>query len=219
MLSLLFCVCSTTNTKKEPFTVRLESPKISLGKIEAQFDGLLGFGKIRNVDVTVDYYPGEDAVCLQYRLDFMTYYQFWDREGRDAYPGALAQYKEDFEQRNLAAKGSRKTRRKYGRVDCYLIWQASAFLVRAKANTFLDLGYDIKMISDNRAAFFTLYQREAEFLDEVSKRERRRSQDMPMYLTRTQADDLAELFNQQFINSLVPGSMERRIGNTNIDAY
>jgi len=219
VFALSLCVCSTTKTKEEPFTVDLNSPKISIGKFEAQFDGFLNIGSIRTLDVTVDYYPSEDAACLQYRIDYMTFYQFWDREGRAAYLTALEQYKDDYAQRKLNAKGSRKTKRQYGKVGCYLIWQAAAYTVRAKANTFIEIGYDIKTVSNNRAAFFTLYQLEAVHIDEITKNERRSTKNMPMYLTRTQADELAGFFDQQLIKNLVPGTMGTTIGNTNIDSY
>ena len=217
VLALSLIACSTITAKEEPFTVDLNSPKISIGKIQAQFDGFLNIGSIRTLDVTVDYYPTEDAVCLQYRIDFMTFYQFWNREGREAYPVALEKYKNDYAQRNLNEKGSMKTRRQYGRIDCFLIWQAASYTVRAKANTFIDLGYDIKNVSNSRAAFFTIYQKEAEFKTESSN-ELRGTKGMPMYLTRTQADELAGLFDQELIKTLVPLT-EKRFGNTAVDSY
>jgi len=217
-LALSLSACSTTKTKEEPFTVDLNSPKISIGKFQAQFDGFLNIGSIRTIDVTVDYYPSEDAVCLQYRIDFMTFYQFWDREGRAAYPIALEQYKNDYAQRTLNEKGSMKTRRQYGKVNCYLIWQAATYTVRAKANTFIELGYDIKKVSNNRASFFTIYQKEAEFKAE-STNEIRSTKGMPMYLTRAQADELAGFFDQELINSLAPVRTEIKTDNTDIDSY
>lgn len=219
VLALSLSVCSSTKVKEEPFTVDLNSPKISIGKIQAQFDGFLNIGSIRTIDVTVDYYPSEDAVCLQYRIDFMTIYQFWDREGRAAYPAALEQYKNDYAQRNLNERGSMKTRRKYGKVDCFLIWQAAAYTVRAQANSFIELGYDIKTVSNNRASFFTIYQREAEYTrKEISINEVRSIKNMAMYLTRAQADELAGFFDQDLINSLVSGR-EKNFENTDVDSY
>jgi hypothetical protein len=217
ILALSLSVCSSTKVKEEPFTVDLNSPKIPIGKIQAQFDGFLNIGSIRTVDVAVDYYPAEDAVCLQYRIDFMTFYQFWNREGREAYPAALEQYKDDYAQRNLNDKGSMKTRRQYGRIDCFLIWQAAAYTVRAKANTFIDLGYDIKEVSNSRASFFTIYQKEAEFKTESSN-EIRGTKGIPMYLTRAQADELAGFFDQELIKNLDPVT-EKRFGNTTVDSY
>jgi len=217
VFALSLSACFSVKAKEEPFSVDLNSPKISIGKIQAQFDGFLSIGSIRTLDVTVDYYPTEDAVCLQYRIDFMTFYQFWDREGRAAYPVALEKYKDDYAQRKLNEKGSMKTRRQYGRIDCFIIWQAAAYTVRAKANTFIDLGYDIKNVSNSRASFFTIYQKEAEFITESSN-ELRSTKGVPMYLTRAQADELAELFNQELIKTLVPAT-EKKFGNTNIDSY
>jgi len=218
VLVLSLSVCSTTKPKEKPFTVDLDSPKIKIGKFDAQFDGFLNIGSIRTLEVTADYYYLENAVCLQYRIDFMTFYQFWDREGRAAYKTALDRYKDDYAQRNLAAKGSLKTKRQYGKVDCYLIWQAASFTVRAKANTSIELGYDIKNVSNNRASFFTLYQREAEYIPEISTNERRGTKNIPMYLTKAQADELAGFFDQESLINLIPAS-EKRFGNTTIDSY
>jgi hypothetical protein len=204
-LILTLSVCTTQKTvKEEPFTVDFNSPKISAGTFTAQFDKLINIAGLRQVEVKVDYLPLEDAVCLQYRIDFMTYYLYWDRDGRAAYVSALKQYNEDFEQRALSTKGSRTTRRKYGKVGSYLIWQASAYTVRMRANTDIDLGYDVKTISKNKAPFFTLYQRETFYTDEMSKNERRTASNMSMYLTRAKADELAEFFDQEFLAALIP---------------
>lgn len=219
-LALLLSVCSTTGTiKEEDFTVSLKSPRISAGTFEAQFEKLVNIGDLRNIDVNVEYYPLEDAVCLQYRLDFMTYYQFWSREGRAAYISALDQYKEDYTLRNLNPKGSKKTKRQYGKVEGYLIWQAAAYTVRAYAKTDIELGYYMRDVSRNRAAFFTLYQREAVFIDEMSKNEKRTANNMTMYLTRAKADELAEFFDQNFLRSLDSSKIEVPYTDMELDSY
>ncbi|MDR0302295.1 MAG: hypothetical protein LBI04_08310 [Treponema sp.] len=201
--ALLLSVCSTSQKiKDEPFTVDLNSPKIPAGTLEIQFEKLMNIGDLRQVDVTIEYYPVEDAVCLQFRLDFMTYYQFWSRDGRAAYMSALEQYKEDYAARTLSSKTSKKTKRQYGKIDGYVIWQAFAYSVRAKANTDIELGYYMRDVSQNRASFFTLFQREAVFIDEMSKKEKRETTNITMYLTRSKADDLAEFFDQDFLRSL-----------------
>jgi len=219
-ISPLFCGCSVFQTvKEEPFSVKLESPKVQAGVIEAQAERMLNIGGLRKTNITVDYYPVEDAVCLQYRLDFMTFYQFWNKEGRAIYLKALEQYKEDYEQRTLNSRGSKKTKSQYGRTDGYLIWQAAKYLTRARAPVNVDLGYYIRTISKNRVAFFTLFQREAVFIDENTKNEKRQTTDMTMYLTRAQADELAELFDQGFLSSLDLSKSENRIQSGGFDSY
>jgi len=223
VLALSLSVCQSVKTEKEePFTVKLDSPKINLGTIEVQFDKMMGIAGIQQETVTIDYYPLEDAVCLQYRINFMTYYLFFDREGRAAYFKALEQYKEDYANRVLKSSGNRNTRRKYGRVQTYLIWQAAAFMKRSMASMYTEIGYDIKSVSKNKASFFVLYQREAEYVDKITNKEIRNTQSLLIYLTRAKADELAELFNQELLKSVVPETIKKKaeplIVDT-IDAY
>lgn len=218
-MSPLFYGCSgVKSVKEEPFSVRLDSPKINVGSFYAQFERLMNLGSLRQVNITVDYYPLEDAVCLQYRLDFMTFYQFWNKDGREAYLKAIEQYNEDYTQRNLKAKGSKKTKTQYGFIEGYLIWQAAKYTVRAYAPVNIGLGYFIRTISKNRVAFFTVLQREATFIDEMSKNEKRQTGIMTMYLTRAQADELADFFNQDLLRELDMSRPEIR-EVPGIDAY
>jgi len=217
--ALSLTVCTTAKTiKEEPFTVDFDSPKIHVGEVEAQFNNIINITGIRKNNVDVFYYPLEDAVCLQYRIDFISYYLYIDREGRAAYLSALEQYKEDYDQRKLNTKGGKKTRRQYGNVKVYLIWQAFAYTVRARANTIVDYGYDIKTISKNRASFFTIYRRETFYADENSKQDRKIASNEPMYLTRAQADELAALFDHDFLRGLTPDTINKKTDNT-VDSY
>jgi len=218
--ALTLGACVTTKPVKEaPFTVDPTSPRILAGLIEAQFDKIVNLAGLRTVKITVDYYPIEDAVCLQYRLDLMTYYVFFDKEGREAYLKALKQYKEDYENKALKTRGSKSTRRQYGNIEIYLIWQAFSFTMRSRANTLVDFGYDIKVVSDNRASFFTLYRREAIYRDiNASEQERRTAANEPMYFTRTQADELAALFDQDYLKALTPDKIKMRSDNM-LDTY
>jgi len=209
---LLLGACVSTKPAVEKFTVDLNSPKISLGTIDVQFDAFLAISGLRKREITVDYYPREDAVCLQYRLDFMTYHQFWNRENRDAFIKGLEQYKEDYAQRRLG-KSSKKTRQQYGSVLGYLIWQQMRIMVRAKGHPQIEIGYFFK----DKAPYFTLYQREAEYIDPVSRDSNRNSQEIMMYFTRAQADDLAEIFDPRFLNQYTFSYGESG-GNSNINA-
>lgn len=213
VLALSLSVCSSLNTAvvKEPFTVKLDSPKIPLGTVEAHFDNLMGIGNIRKIILTVEYYPEEDAVCTQYKLDFMTYYLFWNNEGRAAYARALNQYKLDYDNRVLKSKGTRNTKRKYGKVESYLIWQAAALLKRSSASTYTELGYDIKTIDKNNVSFFSLYQREADYVEETAAKQIVTAPSIPIYLTRAKADELADLFDQDFLDSILPVPAVRKI--------
>jgi hypothetical protein len=169
-------------------------------------DRTIGSG-IRNQNIIVSYFPDYDAVCLTFRSDFITFNQFWSREGRDAFLNALEQYNEDFIQRNLSYRGTRATRQRYGVVEGFLVWQAARFTVRAYANMDVHLGYSMRRIDGNRAAFFTVTQGRAEYIDPISRDQNRTSNIMTMYFTRTQAGTLADFFDPVFLSTVI---QERR---------
>jgi len=196
-LGLLVSSCQTTGRVKiDDFTVNMNSPKITVGEVELQFETMMGMGKLKKQNVDVFYFPKEDAVCLTYKYEFYTYNQFWDRRGRRVFISALQKYNEDYEARNLE-RNTNKTQLKYGTVRGYLIWQQAAFTVQAFANMNVDLGYTFK----ERSPYFTIYQRDTEYIDENARDNNRISPNLTMYFTRAQAAELAEIF-EQYVNNL-----------------
>jgi len=113
---------------------------------------------------------------------------------------ALQQYNDDYNAQNLRRSG--RTTQVYGRVQGFLIWQQLSFTVRARANMNLELGYGFK----DRAPYFMINQREAEFIDPGSQDNYRVSPTIPMFLTRAQAASIAALFDQAFLSGLVTPS-------------
>ena len=221
ILSILlsFAGCSSIQTvPEEPFSVDLEAPNISVGIVEAYFERFMSIGGLANRDITVDYYPDEDAVCLQFRVDFMTYYQFWTRDNREYFLAALEQYKEDFTQRNLNTRGSKRTKRQYGVIPGFLIWQSTRFTLRSSGYPDIEIGYFLRSISGNRVSFFTLNQREAEYQDVTTGSERVRSPEILIYFSRSQADELAAMFDQQLLDSLLTGRI-RPASDAELDSY
>jgi len=187
--------CKTTNTVKvEDFKVNMNSPQTTIGEVELQLDTLMGMGPLKKQTVTVLYFPKEDAICLRYRYEFYTYNQFWDKRGRLLFINALQKYNEDYEARNLQ-RNSNKSQQKYGRVRGYLVWQLISFTVQAYANMDVDLGYTFK----DRSPYFSVYQRDAEYIDNRARDNNRTSPDITMYFTRAQAAELAEIFEQYII--------------------
>jgi hypothetical protein len=196
-ISLGLSACITTREKPEEFIVDLDSSKIEIGEIEAQFDRLFSIGGLKKVAVAVSYFPAEDAVCLKYKSDLMTYYQFWSRTGREAYINSLERYNEDYTERNLDRK-ERRTKQKYGVVQGYLIWQLHRFAVKARGNMNVELGYAF----NERSPYFTVNQREALYKDPIQESENRESLIITMFFTRAQAEELTALFNQEFLDGL-----------------
>ena len=81
------------------FSVDLASPRYEAGEIEANLDRYLSIGSLRKSTVNVYYYPNEDAVCLQFRVQFVNCNQFWDKAGRDAFVSALKRYQEEYDRK------------------------------------------------------------------------------------------------------------------------
>jgi len=184
----------TPAPKTEVFTVDIKSPHVDLGEFEAQFDTLLGMGKIRKQSVKVVYYPKDDVVCLQYRNNLMGYNQFWSRRGRMGYSSALFQYNDDYSNRILA-RNEKKSSKKYGIYGGYLVWQQTSFFIQAKASMKMEIGYTFK---DN-SPYFTITQLPAEYIDELHTDNNRTSDQIIIYFTRAQAAELEALFESEII--------------------
>jgi len=217
----LLAGCGSLSRQREKFVVSLNSPQIPIGEIEAQFNAFLSFGSLKKDNLKTIYFPKEDAVCLQYRREFITYHQFWSYSGRQTLITALEQYNNDYTERNLNTQ-NRKTLRNYGAVEGYLYWQQFSFTVLAKANVNIDIGYQFK---DN-APYFSVNQREAEFKEDTSSRDNNRtSSAVTLYFTRAQAAELAALFDQSFLQSLItapiPGLTPEpeEVNNADRDVY
>jgi hypothetical protein len=220
LLALSLGACANGGkVKKEPLWVDYRAQRISVGTIETQFETLMGLGAPKKTDITVEYYPEEDAVCLLYRYDFYNYKLFWDKEGRGAYVKALEQYKDDYEQRRLKSRGSKKTKRAYGTVEGFLYFQASALTTRGSGNPAVELGYFLKTISDNRTSFFTVNQRQIQFTNiETGDNSPLYSKEVLFLFSRAQADELAAFFDQDLLDGLAAGSSQRRTQDT-LDQY
>jgi len=194
-LCILISACNTTGrVKVEDFKVNMNSPQTAIGEVDLQFDTLMGMGPLKKQTVFVSYFPREDVICLKYKYEFYNYNQFWDKKARLNFINALAKYNEDYEARNLQ-RGSSKSQQKYGTVRSYLVWQQFAFTVQAYANMNLDFGYTFK----DKSPYFSVYQREAEYIDKDARDNNRISPDITMYFTRVQAAELADLFEQYII--------------------
>ncbi len=187
--------------KKPPFTVDLSSPRVPAGQIEAQFNRAFPATGIRKSDVNVIYFPEEDAVCLQFRLNSYTYHQFWHSAGREAFLTALNNYNNDFDGQKLRNRNTR-TKKQYGTVEeCYVTWQMASLTVLARGNMEIELGYYFR----DDSPFFAITQMEAYFESPTLDREKDDvSPEIPMFLTRAQAEELAALFSQDYLSSIAP---------------
>jgi hypothetical protein len=81
------------------------------------------------------------------------------------------------------------------------------------------MGYYFKKIENNTAAFFTLTQRETDYVDEVARSNDRSSPEIMIFLTRAQADALAGFFDPQFLRNLLLNESNDPAQSTTVDIY
>jgi len=209
---LTFAMCSTVKRTDGRFYVDLSSPQFPAGEIETQIDKTFPLSGLRKIAVTVSYFPVEDAVCLRYRSDFFTYHQFWSREGRDIFLKALENYSSDYAARNLNRR-DRTSKKSYGAVEGYLAWQMASVTRRVEANMNMEFGYSFK----ENSPYYAVTQKLTTYVDTISKENDMNSQEITMYFTRAQAQELAALFEQEYLLNLIPPEMGGRRDLTNID--
>jgi hypothetical protein len=204
--------CSTSAPPPKTFSVDLNSPNYEAGDAEAYFDPFFAIGKLRKYPVNVYYYPNEDAVGLQFKVQYVDCNQFWDKAGRDAFVTAFKRYQEEYEQQKLTNK---KNRDAYGTVQGFFTWKRSQISVQARGNTKIDIGYQFK----DKAVFFTATQGETVNNDQISRSVNQTSPVMIMYFTRAQAESLAELFSQEYLQGLGKPAAGKSGGAAELDEY
>jgi hypothetical protein len=169
-----------------------------VGSAEAYFDRYLSIGSLKKSNITVYYYPIEDAVCLHFKIQFADCNQFWDKAGRDAFAGALEIYKDDYEQRKLKKASKRAARRIYGSTQGFFVWKRTKIGAQAHGNPKVELGYNL----NKKAAFFTASQLESYYVDPIARSRNQTSPVIMLYFTRAQAEALALLFDEEFLTTM-----------------
>ena len=194
--ALLISSCSSAPPPKT-FSVNLESRNYGAGETEAYFEGFLSLGGLKKTPMNVYYYPDDDAVCLQFKLQYVVCSQFWDKSGRDAFVSAFKLYQEEYEQKKLG-RANRKTRGAYGSVYGFFTWKKTVVSSRASGNPRIDIGYQFR---DN-AVFFTTTQAEVVYEEPLIKNKSQTTTALLMYFTRAQTESLVQLFSQEFLQGL-----------------
>ncbi|MDR2597076.1 MAG: hypothetical protein LBC76_07135 [Treponema sp.] len=206
LLLLVFALFGCNSFKKqidiakqrEPkFKVELKSPKLSVGSVEAQLEKMF-FG-LKKVKVDVTYSPIEDALCLEFKRNTVTNYQFYNRSNRAAFLKALEKYLEDYDNRNLV--NNKTTKKIYGSDEGYLIWKITRVSSQYHDNVDFSFGYLFK----EKSPFFTITQGEAEFDDIFASTEAEKFKtngEFQLFFTRAQAMDLAAYFDPEFLQKM-----------------
>jgi len=199
---LLLGSCASQVQRVEDITVDRDSRKYAAGTAEAQLSVFSSMGALRKYDINVSYYPDDDVICLEYKMDFVNHYLFLDRNGRDAFANALEKYKADYELRNLVNKRSKATRQAYGVMRSLLIWEAFSFAGEGRSHPVLQLGYAFVKGSP----YMAINMPEAENVSTITGDKTTTSTRQIFYFTRAQADILAALFEPEYLLSLYQGA-------------
>ncbi|MDR2370029.1 MAG: hypothetical protein LBD71_00995 [Treponema sp.] len=217
LFTVLFFSCGTA--RPHPDMIADVDP-VSLGTIELELEKFLS-SALEKKEATVVFVPRTDSVYLQFRFQTVTYRQYWDRSGRAMFKAALARYKDDYDARNLGLKPA-KASRAYGQLKGYTEWGQLnvAVFLSGKAYPRMELGYRF----NNGSPYLTVLQRRAD--DEgLAATESRESLNIRTYFTRAQATELVNLFEQDYLLSVLPAAaLDKRIpvdsyNETPADAY
>ena len=195
VLLLLFSCKSVDPHKRYPNMVADADP-VSAGVIDAEFDRLFS-SKLNKIEIEVIFYPRLNSVALEFRYEFIKYRQFWDDMGRKQFANAVEMYKEDYAARKLVTKYN-KSRAVYGKVKSRVEWESFKFSKTHVSTPTIEIGYRFR----EETPFFATLMRSAREEDS-SNDSPMDSQQINMYFTRAQAEELVKLFDQSFLLGLL----------------
>jgi hypothetical protein len=170
---------------------------VSAGTIEAEFDRTFS-GKLKSQQVEVIFYPRLNAVALQFRRDLLQYRQFWDEDARRKFVTAVEIYKQDYASRTFIDK-HRKTRAVYGKVNGQVEWETFKYSRTRVAYPVMELGYRFV----KKMPFFVCFMPSTREVVEAGDTGQEESQQISIYFTRAQADELVKLFDQSYLMALL----------------
>jgi hypothetical protein len=195
---LLVMSCGTVDMSKRYPNMIANVDPFSIGTVEVQFDRFLS-SRVNKVEVEVLFYPRLNAVSLEFKYELVKHRQLWDEAARKQFSTSLELYKRDFEDRKLV-NNYRKTRALYGKAKVNLEWEAFKYTKTHISAPTVEIGYKFK----ENTPFFTTFTRPAkEIITDGDSAGSVDSQQISMYFTRAQGDDLAVLFEQSHLLELL----------------
>jgi hypothetical protein len=195
-LLFLFSCTAIGKTRANPNMIADMDP-VSAGTVEAEFDRMFS-SKLAKSEIEVIFYPRLNSVALQFKYQTVTYRQFWNLAARMDFISALERYKSDYAGRDLDDK-YRRTRAIYGKTKGRLEWETFKFTKTHVANTMYEIGYRFR----EEKPFFATLMLSAREETETGDSSPIDSQQIAMYFTRAQADELAALFDQSYLLKLI----------------
>ena len=170
---------------------------LSAGTVEVVFQRTFTM-RMETREVELIFHPRLNTVSLEFRHELVNYRQFWDEAARRQFIAALELYKTDFADRKLIDRFNR-TRSAYGKARGRLEWFTHRFSRTSTSLPTIDLGYRFRA----NAPFFTVLMNSAEEIEPESSSLRHQSQQVTMYFTRSQAEELARHFSQSYLVELI----------------
>jgi hypothetical protein len=211
--AFVFVECSSAPKPSDPNMVADVDP-IRLGIVSIEFDKILS-SELDKKDVEVSFDPRLNAVFLYFSYQGIKYTQYWDKQNREAFISALAQYNDAYTARNLP-KNNFKTPSTYGKTTGMTMWQSFSFATKSKSYPLFEIGYLFKEDKKTRreAPYFTVLQREA--IDVLNEGEsgRKTSLRIRTYFTRSQAGELAAYFDETFLSEALRKSLQAGMTKT-----
>ncbi|MCL2608397.1 MAG: hypothetical protein FWD94_00615 [Treponema sp.] len=174
---------------------------VKAGTVNVVLDKSLGLG-LATVEAEVVFHPRLNAVSLEFRHELTTYRQFWDPAARRQFVLAVGMYGGDFTSRSLVNR-YRQTRSVYGKVTGRMEWQTIRFTTTYVSDATIEIGYRFRKNSPFLATFsrFSLSENDRNSGGRASG-----DSSLSVYFTRAQAAELAGLFDQEFLLSLIDPS-------------
>jgi hypothetical protein len=206
LLVLAAASCKTTPSMGADGVANVDP--IPAGSVEAQFPRLFS-SAVEKKTINVVFRPRDNMVYLEFKYQTVTYRQYWNLANRARFREALEKYKAEYEGRTLVDRPNR-TRRSYGVLKGMTQWGYPVNLsilvlaLNSQGHPNYELGYVFKQDSSRRESpYFTVFQRECK--DELMTTDSLdiNSLNIFTYYTRSQAEELVKLFDQDYLLSLI----------------
>jgi hypothetical protein len=193
---LLFSACATTTAPREDLIADLDP--IPAGTIQAGVIMIFPT-RVEPVSVPVTFEPRTNQVYLQFSYQTVTYRQYWDASGRAAFVAALSQYQGAYDRQALSPQNLSRTGKAYGSFSSMIEWGQFSFMINSRAYPVIELGYTFQ----DDSPYFIITQREAPNVN-ANPESRNNSLRIIFYFTRAMAEELAAVFDQEHLLSLLP---------------
>jgi hypothetical protein len=219
--AILLFACNTNPRIGKDGVANLDP--IPAGSVEAEFPRMLS-SAVEKKTINVVFCPRDNTAYLEFKYQTVTYRQYWTQANRTAFIAALERYKGDYEARNLVDRPYR-TRRLYGTLKGMAQWgyplNLSILVLRLNSMGYpnYEIGYVFKEDSSRKESpYFTVFQRETKDILMTNDVVEGKSSNIFVYYTRAQAEDLANIFKQDYLLSLIRSS-QAGDPNPDVDAY